>query len=74
VLLGPWIHTSSRVQHLRAVPVGNVLSVRACVTGNYEHKGHRFVDIDALVLTEGSTPVARIAHTAIYRPRQVAAA
>jgi hypothetical protein len=74
VLLGPWIHTSSRVQHLRAVPVGNVLSVRACITGNYEHKGHRFVDIDALVLTEGSTPVARIAHTAIYRPRQVAAA
>ena len=56
VLLGPWIHTGSRVQHLRAVPVGNVLSVRARITGNYEHKGHRFVEIDALVLTEGSHP------------------
>jgi acyl dehydratase len=74
VLLGPWIHTGSRVRHLRAAPVGSELSVRARVTGNYERKGHRFVEIDALVLAQGSTPVARIAHTAIYRPRQVAAA
>lgn len=72
VLLGPWIHTGSRVRHLRAVPVGSALSVRARITANYEHKGHRFVEIDALVLTEHA-PVARIAHTAIYRPRQVAA-
>ena len=57
-----------------AVPVGSALSVRARITGNYEHKGHRFVEIDALVLAEERTPVARIAHTAIYRPRQVAAA
>jgi acyl dehydratase len=73
VLLGPWIHTGSRVQHLRAVPVGAALSVRARVTGNYEHKGHRFVAIDALVLSENE-PAARIEHTAIYRPRQIAAA
>jgi acyl dehydratase len=74
VLLGPWIHTGSRVKHLRAVPVGNALSVRARITGNYEHKGHRFVEIDALVLIEERIPIAHIAHTAIYRPRQVAAA
>jgi acyl dehydratase len=74
VLLGPWIHTSSRVQHLRAVPIGNALSARARITGNYAHKGHRFVEIDALVLAQERIPVARIAHTAIYRPRQVAAA
>jgi acyl dehydratase len=73
VVLGPWIHTGSRIRHLNAVQVGNTLSVRARITGNYDHKGHRFVEIDALVLT-GTTPVARIAHTAIYRPRQVAAA
>jgi acyl dehydratase len=73
VLLGPWIHTGSRIQHLAAVSVGSTLSVRARVTGNYEHKGHRFVEIDALVLANGEVPVARIAHTAIYRPRQVAA-
>lgn len=73
VLLGPWIHTASRVQHLRAVSVGATLSVRARITGNYEHKGHRFVELDALVLADRDTPAARIAHTAIYRPRQLAA-
>lgn len=73
VVLGPWIHTASRVQHLAAARVGGSLSVRAQVTGNYEHKGHRFVAIDALVLAD-DTPVAQIAHTAIYRPRQLAAA
>jgi acyl dehydratase len=74
VLLGPWIHTGSRVQHLRAVSVGDELSVRARIAGNYEHKGHAFVEIDALVLYQERTPVSRISHTAIYRPRQVAAA
>ncbi len=74
VLLGPWIHTGSRIEHLGAVSVGSTLSVRARVTGNYQHKGHRFVEIDALVLADEEVPAARIAHTAIYRPRQVAAA
>jgi acyl dehydratase len=73
VVLGPWIHTGSRIQHLAAVPVGSTLSVRARITGNYEHKGHRFVELDALVIAS-EMPVAHIAHTAIYRPRQVAAA
>jgi acyl dehydratase len=74
VLLGPWIHTGSRVQHLMAVAVGDVLSMRARITGNYEHKGHRFVELDAVVIAGDGSPAARIAHTAIYRPRQVAAA
>src|SRR6516225_9422519 len=43
-------------------------------TGNYEHKGHRFVDVDVLVLANKHTRVARIAHTAIWLPRQLAAA
>jgi hypothetical protein len=76
VLLGPWIHTGSRIQYFAAVPVGSQLSVRARVTGNYDRKGHRFVDIDALVIANdrAPVPVAHIAHTAIYRLRQVAAA
>jgi acyl dehydratase len=73
VALGPWIHTGSKIRHLAAVAVGRTLSVRARITGNYEHKGHRFVELDALVLAD-EMPVAQIAHTAIYRPRQVAAA
>jgi acyl dehydratase len=74
VALGPWIHTGSRVQHLATASVGDTLSVRARIAGNWEHKEHWFVELDALVLAGAATPVAHVAHTAIYRPRQVAAA
>jgi len=74
VALGPWIHTGSRVQHLATAAVGDTLSVRARITGNWEHKEHWFVELDALVVAGEATPVAHVAHTAIYRPRQVAAA
>jgi acyl dehydratase len=74
VLFGPWVHTGSRIRHLAAAHVGDTLSVRARVTGNYEKKGHRFVDIDALVLANGTAPIAHVGHTAIYRLRQAAAA
>src|SRR5947208_1927330 len=73
VSLGPWIHVSSRIQHLAAARIGTTLSARGRVTANYEHKGHRFVDVDVLVLAE-ETPIAQVAHLAIYRPRQVIAA
>lgn len=74
VVLGPWIHTASRIQHFAAAAVGSTLSVRARVAANYEHRGHRFVELDALVLADETKAVAHIVHTAIYRPRQVAAA
>ncbi|HJU18059.1 MAG TPA: hypothetical protein VJ770_16525 [Stellaceae bacterium] len=70
VTLGPWMHVGSRVQHFAAARVGDELSARACVTANYEKKGHLFVDCDVLVYANGNAPVARIAHTSIYRPRQ----
>ncbi|MBV8888825.1 MAG: hypothetical protein JO305_04070 [Alphaproteobacteria bacterium] len=73
VVLGPWMHVGSTVHNFAAVPVGAVLTVRARITGNYERKGHRFVDLDALVLADGK-PAARVAHISIYQPRQVAAA
>jgi hypothetical protein len=44
------------------------------VTANYERKVHRFVDLDVLVYANSDSPVARIEHIAIYRPRQVAQA
>lgn len=74
VTLGPWIHTGSRIRHLAAASVGDRLSARARITGNYQHRGHRFVELDALVLANETVPIALIAHIAIYRPRQVAAA
>jgi acyl dehydratase len=74
VVLGPWIHVGSKLQNFAAARVGDELTLRARVTGNYERKGHRFVDLDALAIANGRTAVARVTHTAIYRPRQVDAA
>jgi acyl dehydratase len=74
VVLGPWMHVGSKIRHFAAVHIGDELSVRARVTANYEHKGHRFVDVDVVVFANRRTPVARIAHTAIWLPRQLAAA
>jgi acyl dehydratase len=71
VVLGPWIHVGSALQNFAAAHVGDTLSARACVSANYERKGHRFVELDVLVLANAKSPLARVTHTAIYRPRQV---
>jgi acyl dehydratase len=72
VVLGPWMHVGSTVQHFAAAHTGDELSARAVVTANYERKGHRFVELDVLAYAGRETPIARIGHTAIYRPRQLA--
>jgi acyl dehydratase len=73
-ILGPWIHVGSKMQLLAAARSGDELIARAKVTGNYEKKGHRFVELDALVVGNGRTPVAHCQHIAIYQPREQAAA
>jgi acyl dehydratase len=73
-ILGPWIHVGSRMQLLSASRTGDVLTARAKVTGNYDKKGHRFVELDALVVANGKTPLAHCHHIAIYQPREQAAA
>jgi acyl dehydratase len=73
-ILGPWIHVGSRMQLLTAAKSGDELTARAKVTGNYEKKGHRFVELDALVVANGRTPLAHCQHIAIYQPREQAAA
>jgi hypothetical protein len=50
------------------------LTARAKVTGNYDKKGHRFVELDALAVANGTTPIAHCWHIAIYQPREQAAA
>ncbi|HYD10224.1 MAG TPA: hypothetical protein VEA78_08980, partial [Acidimicrobiales bacterium] len=70
VALGPWIHVESITQHHAAVRDGQVVSTRALVTREWEHKGHRFVELDVAVLADDAV-AARISHTAIYAPRQV---
>ncbi len=71
VVLGSWIHVSSSVQHFATARHGENLSVRARITNNFERKGHLFVELDALVLAQGSRLLARMDHTAIYQPRMV---
>jgi acyl dehydratase len=73
-ILGPWIHVGSKMQLLSAAKTGDELTARAKVIGNYEKKGHRFVELDALVLANGKTPLAHCWHIAIYQPREQAAA
>jgi acyl dehydratase len=73
-ILGPWIHVGSRMQLLSAAKVGDEITARAKVVGNYEKKGHRFVELDALVVANGNTPLAHCWHIAIYQPREQAAA
>lgn len=74
VVLPAWMHMGSTVQNLGLARVGDTLDVRARVTKNYEHKGHKWVEIDALVLANERTPIARATHIAIYHPRQLAEA
>jgi acyl dehydratase len=71
--MGPWIHVGSTLQHLTPGRVGDEISVRARVTKNFENKGHKIVELDALVIAD-KTPIARVTHAAIYEPRQVRAA
>jgi acyl dehydratase len=72
-ILGPWIHVGTKMQLLAPAKVGDELTARAKVIGNYEKKGHRFVELDALVVGNGTTPLAHCWHIAIYQPREQAA-
>jgi len=71
VILPAWIHMGSTVRNLGLAHVGDTLTVRARITKNYEHKGHKWVELDALVVANERTPVIRAIHTAIYHPRQL---
>jgi acyl dehydratase len=73
-ILGPWIHVGTKMQLLAPAKPGDELTARAKVIGNYDKKGHRFVELDALVVANGTTPLAHCWHIAIYQPREQAAA
>ena len=71
VVLGPWIHVGSSVRNFAAARVGDTLTARARVTANEERKGHRIVELDVLLVAQDDRVLAAVAHTAIWRPRQV---
>jgi hypothetical protein len=66
VVLPPWLHVGSEVTHLRAVEVGEPVSVQGRVAKEWEHRGHRFVALDVVWMV-GPEAVARARHTAIWR-------
>ena len=70
VVLGPWIHVSSEIQHLSLARLGDHITSSAVVTGLFERKGHKFVDLDVLLVANGARPVMRILHRAIYEIRK----
>jgi acyl dehydratase len=70
-VLGPWIHVESTTQFFSPLVDGERLQTRSRVTSVSEKGGHRFVDLDILQLADGTRPVARVAHRAIYQPRGV---
>jgi acyl dehydratase len=72
-IMGPWIHVGTTMQLLSAAAIGDELTARAKVTGNYDKKGHRFVELEALVVANGITPLAHCRHIAITQPREQAA-
>jgi acyl dehydratase len=71
VVLGPWIHVSSEVRYLGLVHDGDLISTRAAVTRTFERKGHRFVDLDVVIVNGAERPVMQARHVAIYQPRRV---
>jgi acyl dehydratase len=68
VRLGPWIHVESTAAHFSAVADGDRWSTRGRVAEVYERKGHKFVELDLLVVANDERPVMSIRHTAIYEP------
>ena len=71
VRLGPWIHVGSAVQNHAPAKVDDRLAAPVRVIKEYEHKGHRFVELDVIVTANDDRVVSRAHHTAIYRPQQV---
>ena len=68
--LNPWIHVSSEVEHFALVHHGDHISIRARRAGLFERKGHKFVELDVLMVANGVTPVMRIRHAVIYDIRR----
>jgi acyl dehydratase len=68
VRLGPWIHASSEVRHLGPAHQGEALRMRGRVAGLQQRRGHRLVELDALLVGADLRPDATVRHTAIYEP------
>ncbi|MDP9247720.1 MAG: MaoC family dehydratase [Candidatus Dormibacteraeota bacterium] len=69
--LPPWMHVESRVRHLGLPGDAEAVSVRGTVAGTWERLGHRFVDLDLLILGSDDRPLAQLRHVAIVELAQL---
>jgi hypothetical protein len=69
VRVSPWIHVESQGRHLGIAKVGERLEMHGKVKQLFEKKGHEFVELDLLLVAEGTRPIASIRHVAIYHLR-----
>ena len=69
VVVSPWVHVESEGRHLGALFVGERLETRGRVARLFERKGHQLVELDLLLLADGTRPVAHVRHVAIYQLR-----
>jgi len=70
--LGPWIHTASEMQHHALPQPGEEIWLRGFVADAFEKRGHDMVALDLTAFGENDRILARILHTAIIRPAQLA--
>jgi acyl dehydratase len=66
VRLGPWMHLGSEVTSFGVVADGDRVSTRGRVTELFDRKGHRFADLDLLLVANDTRPVQHVHHTVIY--------
>jgi hypothetical protein len=70
VLLGPWIHSESRIRLHDLLRDGEAVETRAVVNDNVEKGGHLIVSLD-ITMAAHHRIIASGRHWAIYEPRQV---
>jgi acyl dehydratase len=70
VRVGPWIHAGSEVQNFALARDGDRITTRGRVLSTYEKRGHRFVELDLLLVANDDRPLLQVHHVAIYQPRR----
>lgn len=66
VRLGPWMHVGSDVTNFGVVTDGDSVSTRGRIRDLFERKGHRFAELDLLLVVDDTRPVQHVRHTLIY--------
>ena len=64
---GPAIHSSTHVQNLARFDAGQTITVIGRLNDAYERKGHHYAVLDAMLISEAGTELARIRHTTIFQ-------